>query len=177
MGASNLFSRAYPQNVGVCLRHMPTHLYPHLEKPQLRQMTQPPSCSTGPPHSGQIYLRRRGEAHLAAGGPAVAGRRPPRGATWAWAPPQDAGQRCCFTDETVHFGQNLSDGVRAGGAAHALLADCGRAADALELVAHFLHADATAQRHAGRRAVASLWLGQPPALPVLVNTSQMPFSS
>ena len=28
-----------------------------------------------------------------------------------------------------------------------------------------------------RRAVASLWLGQPPALPVLVNTSQMPFSS
>ena len=27
------------------------------------------------------------------------------------------------------------------------------------------------------RAVASLWLGQPPDLPVLVNTSQMPFSS
>ena len=28
-----------------------------------------------------------------------------------------------------------------------------------------------------RRAVASLWLGQPPARPVLVNTSQIPFSS
>ena len=28
-----------------------------------------------------------------------------------------------------------------------------------------------------RRAVASDWLGQPPARPVLVNTSQMPVSS
>ena len=28
-----------------------------------------------------------------------------------------------------------------------------------------------------RRAVASLWLGQPPDFPVLVKTSQMPFSS
>lgn len=31
-----------------------------------------------------------------------------------------------------------------------VLADCGRTADALELVIHFLHADATAQRHAGK---------------------------
>lgn len=124
-----------------------------------------------------MYLRRRGR-HMAAAGSGrgrAAGRRaalPGRGLRLRMLD-----SVVVFTDETVHFGQNLSDGVRAGGAAHALLADCGRAADALELVIHFLHADATAQRHAGKAGRCFVWLGQPPALPVLVNTSQMPFSS
>ncbi len=34
---------------GKAVRHQP-----HLEKPQLRQVTQPPSCSRALPHSGQV---------------------------------------------------------------------------------------------------------------------------
>lgn len=30
--------------------------YPHLEKPQLRQMAQPPSCSIFAPQSGQYFI-------------------------------------------------------------------------------------------------------------------------
>ena len=81
-----------------------------------------------------MYLRRRGR-HMAAAGSGrgrAAGRRaalPGRGLRLRMLD-----SVVVFTDETVHFGQNLSDGVRAGGAAHALLADGGRAADALELV-------------------------------------------
>ncbi len=129
---------------------MPTHLYPHLEKPQLRQMTQPPSCSTGPPHSGQIYLRRRGEAHNCRGvrpWPA-AGRR---------AALPGRGLRLRMLDSVVVSRMKrstLAKTLAMASGQEVQLMPCWRIVDGqrmpFELVAHFLHADATAQRHAGK---------------------------
>ena len=88
-----------------------------------------------------------------------------------------AGQYAALLGDLEHLFQGLGDGIGAGGDGHALLPEAGGAADPLELGDDLLGSIPERMATLVRRAVASLWLGQPPARPVLVNTSQMPFSS
>ena len=131
------------------------------EYPHWRQVTQPPSCSSFAPHSGQKCIR-----------PAMS--TVPRGFGAGGA---NSFQCPCSTCWFQTF--SITRAIASGQDVH-LSPGC-RMVDGQRMPRSWLTIVLTSmplrREIETRRAVASLWDGHQPALPVFVKTSQMPLSS
>ena len=137
----------------------------HLLYPQERQDTQPPSCSSGWPHSGQNLAVFSAAGGMSTAFCAFSGVMTDPPGVW----PAPIISLTFLTTRAIASGQEVQlIPSRRKVYGQRIPRSCSR-----------ILSIETPERNAmdTSRAVASDCEGQPPALPVEVNTSQMPFSS